>query len=198
MLKPWKPHSPVSRRCRPFESWEADAWPPAADLIRLHTRLLQGRNDVAQERAASFLAEVLAQYDARYAALREDFASLERLTSVGTWKYDVRQQRLSWSDRALEELGMSREEALTDPNMVIAHFVHPDDREQVAAALFRTITEGTDFFSAVSPSASHTGGAPSAVPWRSAPRCRRAGDAGVHGFTGCDRGCGLPGTHPVA
>lgn len=157
MLKPWKPHSPVSRRCRPFESWEADAWPPAADLIRLHTRLLQGRNDVAQERAASFLAEVLAQYDARYAALREDFASLERLTSVGTWKYDVRQQRLSWSDRALEELGMSREEALTDPNMVIAHFVHPDDREQVAAALFRTITEGTDFFSSIAFCIPHRG-----------------------------------------
>jgi PAS domain-containing protein len=118
-----------------FESWEADAWPPAADLIRLHTRLLQGRDDVAQERAASFLAEVLAQYDARYAALREDFASLERLTSVGTWKHDVRRQRLSWSDRALAELGMSREEVLTDPKQVIAHFVHPDDRERVAAAL---------------------------------------------------------------
>ncbi len=25
-----------------FESWEADAWPPAADLIRLHTRASSG------------------------------------------------------------------------------------------------------------------------------------------------------------
>ncbi len=129
-----------------FEEWEADAWPPAADLIRLHTRLLQGRDDVAQERAASFLARVLAQYDARYAALKEDFASLERLTSVGTWKYDVRQQRLAWSDRALSDLGMSRDEMLTDPNQVIAHFVHPDDRERVAAAFARTVTEGVNFF----------------------------------------------------
>jgi len=129
-----------------FESWEADAWPPAADLIRLHTRLLQGRDDVAQERAASFLAEVLAQYDARYAALREDFASLERLTSVGTWKHDVRRQRLSWSDRALADLGMSREEVLTDPKQVIAHFVHPDDRERVAAAYARTVAEGAELF----------------------------------------------------
>ncbi|QUW00342.1 PAS domain S-box protein [Chloracidobacterium sp. MS 40/45] len=129
-----------------FESWEADAWPPAADLIRLHTRLLQGRDDVAQERAASFLAEVLAQYDARYAVLREDFASLERLTSVGTWKYDVRQQRLSGSDRALADLGMSREEVLTDPKQVIAHFVHPDDRERVAAAYARTVAEGAELF----------------------------------------------------
>jgi len=129
-----------------FESWEADAWPPAADLIRLHTRLLQGRDDVAQERAASFLAEVLAQYDARYAALKEDFVSLERLTSVGTWKYDVQQQRLSWSDRALAELGMSREETVTDINLGIAHFVHPDDRERVAAAYARTVAEGAELF----------------------------------------------------
>ncbi len=129
-----------------FEDREADAWPPAADLIRLHTRLLQGRDDVPQERAASFLARVLAQYDARYAALREDFAALERLTSVGTWKYDVRRQRLAWSERALAELGMSREEVLSDPNQVIAHFVHPDDRERVAAAFARTVTEGADFF----------------------------------------------------
>jgi len=129
-----------------FESWEADAWPPAADLIRLHTRLLQGRDDVAQERAASFLAQVLAQYDARYAALKEDFVSLERLTSVGTWKYDVQQQRLSWSDRALAELGMSREETVTDINLGIAHFVHPDDRERVAAAYARTVAEGAELF----------------------------------------------------
>ncbi|AEP11216.1 PAS domain S-box protein [Chloracidobacterium thermophilum] len=129
-----------------FESWEADAWPPAADLIRLHTRLLQGRDDVAQERAASFLAEVLAQYDARYAALREDFASLERLTSVGTWKYDVQRQYLSWSDRALAELEMSREETVTDINLGIAHFVHPDDRERVAAAYARTVAEGAELF----------------------------------------------------
>ncbi len=129
-----------------FEDREADAWPPAADLIRLHARLLQGRDDVNPERATSFLARVLEQYDARYAALKEDFASLERLTSVGTWKYDVQRQRLAWSERALAELGMSREEALTDPNQSIAHFVHPDDRARVAAAFARTTTEGADFF----------------------------------------------------
>ncbi|WP_058866741.1 PAS domain S-box protein [Chloracidobacterium thermophilum] len=129
-----------------FEDWEADAWPPAADLIRLHARLLHGRSDTDPERTASFLAQVLAQYDARYAALREDFASLERLTSNGTWKYDVRRQRLAWSERALAELGMSREEVLSDPNQVIAHFVHPDDRERVAAAFARTVTEGVNFF----------------------------------------------------
>ncbi len=129
-----------------FEDWEADAWPPAADLIRLHTRLLQGRDDVNPERATSFLARVLEQYDARYAALKEDFASLERLTSVGTWKYDVRRQRLAWSERVLSDLGMSRDEMLTDPNQVIAHFVHPDERARVAAAFACTTTEGADFF----------------------------------------------------
>ncbi len=129
-----------------FGDREADAWPPATDLIRLHARLLHGRDDVNPERAASFLARVLEQYDARYAALKEDFASLERLTSVGTWTYDVRRQRLAWSERALSDLGMSRDEMLTDPNQVIAHFVHPDERARVAAAFARTTTEGADFF----------------------------------------------------
>lgn len=117
-----------------------DHWPPTADLIRLHARLLYGRNDVDTERAASFLSEVLARYDERYANLKEDFAALERLTGTAMWKYDVVRQHLFWSEQALAQVGTSTD--MPDVIEAIEQIVHPDDRSRAKAALIRTATEG--------------------------------------------------------
>ncbi|OYT70391.1 MAG: hypothetical protein CFK52_11295, partial [Chloracidobacterium sp. CP2_5A] len=132
----------------PFAELQADAWPPAAEIIRLHHRLVRERQDAATDaaaleaRAAEFLARTFDACDARNADLKRDFADLTELAHLTTWTYDTVTQRLRWSARALEQMCAGMDSVPATPTEAIERFVHPDDRAYVQAMLAKVIADG--------------------------------------------------------
>ncbi|MBN8230683.1 PAS domain-containing protein [Corallococcus macrosporus] len=62
----------------------------------------------------------------------------------GVWDWDVRNQRMYWSPRLLEMLGMKPEDFPGTPEAFLAR-VHPEDRDEVASALARHLEQGTPY-----------------------------------------------------
>ena len=64
------------------------------------------------------------------AALRESqymLATAEEVAQVGSWKLDLRTQRLTWSDQMFHIFAVNRADFDGDMNRIIAERVHPDD-----------------------------------------------------------------------
>ncbi|MCM8729761.1 PAS domain-containing protein [Hephaestia sp. GCM10023244] len=65
---------------------------------------------------------------------------------VGTWDLDVATNRLTSDDRFARLFGVSPEEARVGiDNEILVNVVHPEDRQQVVAALDRAIQSGADY-----------------------------------------------------
>ncbi|NOK12180.1 PAS domain-containing protein [Corallococcus exercitus] len=62
----------------------------------------------------------------------------------GVWDWDVRDQRMYWSPRLLEMLGMKPEDFPGTSEAFLAR-VHPEDRDEVASALARHLEQGTPY-----------------------------------------------------
>ncbi len=69
---------------------------------------------------------------------------IEKSVDIGCWEVDLVNETIYWSDRVYEIHGVSREEYTPELNSAI-NFYHPDDREQVAAHLERTIFTRSSF-----------------------------------------------------
>ncbi|QUW03068.1 PAS domain S-box protein [Chloracidobacterium validum] len=125
----------------PFADVHEAAWPPSAEVVRLHHRFMDARRrqgPLAAEveaRAAEFLAVTLQAYDTRYGQLKGEIAETETASGIATWRYDVAQQRLFWSPYALAQMGFDAATAPRTPQEAIAHFVHPADRDYVSKML---------------------------------------------------------------
>ena len=79
------------------------------------------------------------------AALANSEAALKQsqaVAHVGHWSWETRTNQLTWSDEMRRIFGVEPGEAL-DLENVIAHSIHPDDREAVRAANERVLTEGS-------------------------------------------------------
>ncbi|EFK09505.1 CheR methyltransferase, SAM binding domain protein [delta proteobacterium NaphS2] len=78
------------------------------------------------------LARLLAERDALTESLRESRADLNRAQAVahtGSWRLDVRQNRLQWSDETYRIFGIPKGTPLTYATFL--DVVHPDDRAYV-------------------------------------------------------------------
>ncbi|RKG62690.1 response regulator [Corallococcus sp. AB011P] len=62
----------------------------------------------------------------------------------GVWDWDVRNQRMYWSPRLLEMLGLKPEDFPGTSEAFLAR-VHPEDRDEVASALARHLEQGTPY-----------------------------------------------------
>ncbi|WP_208721461.1 ATP-binding protein [Corallococcus aberystwythensis] len=62
----------------------------------------------------------------------------------GVWDWDVRNQRMYWSPRLLEMLGM-KPEAFPGTSEAFLARVHPEDRDEVSSALARHLEQGTPY-----------------------------------------------------
>ena len=90
---------------------------------------------VSTDMSAQALAEELLRRSSA------QLAEAQGLTSVGSWHWEVRRDRRSWSDELFRIFGLERgEEALTWDEYL--EFVHPDDRDAVRSAFDEAMAGG--------------------------------------------------------
>ena len=79
-------------------------------------------------------------------ALRESqymLATAEEVAQMGSWKLDLRTQRLAWSDQMFRVFDINRAEFNGDMNRIIAERVHPDDLTIAQEVSRAALAEGT-------------------------------------------------------
>lgn len=71
------------------------------------------------------------------------FSRVQAIADIGIWEYDTRTNDLTWSDgvRRIHGVADDYEPALADG----LDFYHPDDRDEIAAAVTRAIEEGEQY-----------------------------------------------------
>ena len=121
-------------------------------MISLSVPSLALSADVAMRRASEdSLRRTQAELDRR---VRERTAALadanihlqeaQRLANLGSWSWDVRQDRVSWSDQLFEIYGVPRQGFKGTVDQFLS-FVHPDDRAQVEDSIDGALRSGKSF-----------------------------------------------------
>ncbi|MGZ5912097.1 MAG: MASE1 domain-containing protein, partial [Reyranella sp.] len=121
-------------------------------MISLSVPSLALSVDVAMRRGSEdSLRRTQAELDRRVrertAELNEANAHLmeaQRLGNLGSWSWDIVNNRISWSDQLFEIYGVSAERfsGTLDEFM---NFIHPDDRAQVGASVSKALKSGKSF-----------------------------------------------------
>ncbi len=81
---------------------------------------------------------------ARRRASEEMLNEAQAIGHLGSFEWDVRQNRLEWSDELLRIYGLRREDFRGSVDDFISRLV-PEDRDMVATSLQRVMQEGTEF-----------------------------------------------------
>jgi len=68
----------------------------------------------------------------------------QRLANLGSWSWDVLENRINWSEQLHQIYGISPEEFGGTLNEFIA-FIHPDDRARVEASVGAALKSGSEF-----------------------------------------------------
>ena len=75
---------------------------------------------------------------------REKLRGFQRLAGLATWSYNVREDKLYWSNETFTLAGRDRKEG-TPTRAEIYSFVHPDDRERLQATFDQAIQSGESY-----------------------------------------------------
>jgi len=76
---------------------------------------------------------------------RERLAEAERVAGIGSWEWDIANDRISWSDGLLDIYGIAREDFNPRAAAGIEERVYPADRRQVLESLERALAERSSF-----------------------------------------------------
>jgi PAS domain S-box-containing protein len=68
----------------------------------------------------------------------------QRLANLGSWSWDIEQDRVSWSDQLYEIYGVSRQR-FHGTVAEFFNFIHPDDRAQVEESIEAALHSGREF-----------------------------------------------------
>jgi PAS domain S-box-containing protein len=119
------------------------------DLRRIHTEL----DDRVKERTAA-LAEAnsrlgeanrrLGEANSRLSDANIQLIEAQRLANLGSWSWDIKQNRIGWSDQLYDIYGLAPGEFKGTFAQFI-ELVHPEDRMQVEASITRALRSGRDF-----------------------------------------------------
>jgi PAS domain S-box-containing protein len=119
------------------------------DLRRVHAEL----DDRVKERTGA-LAEANRRFGEANSRLAETNSQLsdaniqlleaQRLANLGSWSWDIRQNRIGWSDQLYDIYGLAPGEFKGNFAQFI-DLVHPEDRAQVQASMTRALKSGRDF-----------------------------------------------------
>ncbi len=121
-------------------------------MISLSVPSLALSADVAMRRASEeSLRRTQAELDRRVkertAALADANIHLQeaqRLANLGSWSWDVRQDRVAWSDQLFEIYGVPRKAFMGTVDQFLS-FVHADDREHVEDSIDGALRSGKPF-----------------------------------------------------
>ncbi len=76
---------------------------------------------------------------------RERLAEAERIAGMGSWEWDIANDRVSWSDGLLDLYGIARDDFNPSHATGVEERVYPADRHRVQETLQRALTEGSSF-----------------------------------------------------
>lgn len=76
---------------------------------------------------------------------RERLAEAERVAGMGSWEWDIANDRVSWSDGMLDIYGMTRDVFNPSATAGVEERVYPDDRPRVRKNLQRALSERSAF-----------------------------------------------------
>lgn len=76
---------------------------------------------------------------------RERLAEAERVAGMGSWEWDIANDRVSWSDGLLDLYGIARDDFNPSHATGVEERVYPDDRHRVRETLKRALTERSSF-----------------------------------------------------
>ena len=76
---------------------------------------------------------------------RERLAKAERVAGVGSWEWDIANDRVSWSDGLLGIYGITRDDFNPSATAGLEERVFPDDRGRVLESLQRALSERSAF-----------------------------------------------------
>ncbi|NJN97580.1 MAG: PAS domain S-box protein [Anaerolineales bacterium] len=71
------------------------------------------------------------QAEAELRELQSMLATAESVAGMGSWKWDLQTQKVSWSDEMFNLFGIDRANFDGDVNQILASRIHPDDTEAV-------------------------------------------------------------------
>ncbi|MDD2885063.1 MAG: PAS domain-containing protein [Dechloromonas sp.] len=124
----------------------AEAMEAMADSRQPLQRLPDARQDEIGQvlRSFNYLLESLSERDQAKAALLESLNDAQRLTQIGSWNWDPRTDRVSWSDEMYRIFG--RDPALPPLDFsAVRQVFTPESWTKVAAAIKKTIKECTPY-----------------------------------------------------
>lgn len=75
---------------------------------------------------------------------RESLARAQRIARLGDWEWDIEKNESIWSDEVYGILGVENNGVAPSYDDLLKH-VHPDDREMVAAKIYRAVSEKEPF-----------------------------------------------------
>ena len=76
---------------------------------------------------------------------RERLAEAERVAQMGSWEWDIANDRVSWSDGLLNLYGIARDDFNPSAATGVHERVYPDDRRLVLETLQRALSERSSF-----------------------------------------------------
>ncbi len=76
---------------------------------------------------------------------RERLAEAERVAQMGSWEWDIANDRVSWSDGLFAIYGLTADEFNPTVATGVEQRVYPEDRERVLAGLQRALAERSGF-----------------------------------------------------
>jgi len=71
-------------------------------------------------------------------------AESQKIAHIGSWEWNIRQDRIFWSDELYRMFGVDRED-FEATFAAFLHFVHPDDREKLECAVNASLAEGAPY-----------------------------------------------------
>jgi PAS domain S-box-containing protein len=97
------------------------------------------------DRAACVLSDITEQKRAQESLMQSEsqLAEAQRLASIGSWDWDIRNGAISWSDELFRIFGMPPQEIKMGKQAF--EFIHPDDRDLVMSSVETAIKTKEDY-----------------------------------------------------
>jgi PAS domain S-box-containing protein len=107
-----------------------------------------GRRHAVEDDLRRTQIELDARVKERTAALNDaniHLTEAQRLANLGSWSWDIKENRITWSDELIDIYGVTRQTAPSKVEDFVA-FLHADDRERVQKSIGRALeSNGIDF-----------------------------------------------------